>query len=65
MSLIAAELLTESRAAALRIEPPPSTATTILRRRSWDSGAVMLKPHVAQPPLTESGHPNPCNTKLL
>ena len=64
ISLIAAEVLTEYRPAALRIELPSNSRhnplAQVLRQRCGHPD-----PHVTQPSARESDPSNPCNLKLL
>jgi hypothetical protein len=49
INLIAADGLTAKRAAAARIELPPSTARTMRSRKSRDIGAGMTTPDPSKP----------------
>jgi len=65
INLIADEALTANRAAAPRIELPPSTASTIRSRKSRDSGAGMTSPQPIRTTPQESAFSIQRNLKLL
>ena len=65
INFTAVEAPTSNRAAACRIERPPSTERTIRWRRSGDNGAVMANLLGRTPITPESDNLIHCKAKLL